>query len=67
MKNTLLLAFKYGMGSTVFEWIRAIKIKCAAMLLDIDSIEKKLKGVAELKKLFEECCKSEYTIHALSK
>ena len=46
LKNTLLVAFKYGLDGPTFEWIRTMKVRCASMLLDIDSIERKLKGIA---------------------
>ena len=54
----LLNAFKYGLNPSTFEWIRTMKVKVASMLLDIDSLERKLKGISDLKKLFEEACKT---------
>jgi len=65
IKNYLLLAFKYALDSLKFEWLRKIKIKCAAMLLNIDSLERKLKGISELKKQFETFVKSQYSLHQL--
>jgi predicted transcriptional regulator len=51
----------------MFEWIKKTKTRCSAMLIEADSVERKLKGISQLKELFEmTLVVSEYTMYQLS-
>lgn len=44
-----VIYFKYGLEQLVFEWIEKTKLKVSFLLIQCDSLERKLKGIAKLK------------------
>jgi hypothetical protein len=41
--------FKYGLEKFVFEYIEKIRLKVAVLLIQCDTLERKLKGIAKIK------------------
>jgi hypothetical protein len=67
LSDLFTTSFKYGLEKLMFEWIKKTKTRCSAMLIEADSVERKLKGISQLKELFEmTLVVSEYTMYQLS-
>lgn len=45
-------SFKYSLDKLTLEWSKKMKIKIYTMLLDTDSVERRLRGISKLKESF---------------
>lgn len=45
--------FKYGLEKLVFEYIEKMRLKVAVLLIQCDTLERKLKGIAKIKEICE--------------
>lgn len=60
--------FKYGLEQMAFEYIEKTKLTIAALLIECDTLERKLKGIAKMKEIYETIIvNNEYSVFKLSK
>jgi len=45
--------FKYGLEQLVFEYVEKMKLKVAVLLIQCDTLERKLKGISKMKDICE--------------
>lgn len=48
-----LTCYKYSLEQIAYEWIEKTKIKIAFLLIQCDTLQRKLKGIQRLKDLYE--------------
>jgi hypothetical protein len=44
--------FRYGLEQMAFEYIEKTKLTIAALLIECDTLERKLKGIAKMKEIY---------------
>ena len=45
--------FRLGLEQLAFEWIEKVRLQVAVLLIQTDSLERKLKGITKLKETYE--------------